>query len=592
MIEQYHNKASGENLVLNHTYDDTGHSFWYEVTPQVLFTALTDRYPNEANMSAIMRQGADRWYEAGVALGGSDTGYPDFNHTAFDFDTMTGVDNRSWKEPDGAAGVAFVEYMAYRGFGSPEYLQAADWGMQFLTSRTVNPSYESLLPYGAYIAARLNAEEDRSYDVTKLLDWCFESSPTRGDWGVLSGTSWGGYDVSGLSAGMVPDHGYAFAMETFSQVGILTPLVRYDNRYARAIGKYVLNAANALRLFYGNGLPAANQSSADWLTAYDPPSTITYEGLRQRREKRDHAAADYQTGPGSIVSGTYRSTFGQNGDDEVLQESATADGDALMHIWRMDTVTPASDHYLVFVGRAEGGGDADDGFAFAYATDPAGPWTTAFTVPPTPGVTWNSTPITVHSGTLYIKVEDTDRTAGNRALDTLDVDLLHIQSFPATTPYAMGDAINHGWAATDLGLYGSAYVGLLGGIVRETNVPHVLQLNLLATDYFRSAAYPTFLYFNPHAVAESVRIDVGQAPVDLYDAVSERLLVRRSAGATSFRVPADGVVVLTLVPAGADWRLTGKTLTADGLIVDYDAVATPELPQGRDNGVWLPVAWR
>jgi hypothetical protein len=590
--QQYHNRASGENLVLNHSFDDTGHTFWYEITPQVLFTSLAHFYPRVENMDAIMAQGADRWHDASVALGGSGTTIPDFDHTAFDFDTMAAADNGAWKEPDAAAGVAFVEYMAYRKFGGAKYLEASDWAVQFLENRAVNPAYESLLPFGAYVAARLNAEEGRTYDVGRLLDWCFEPSPTRGDWGVLAGATWGGYDVSGLSAGLTPDHGYAFAMETFSQVGALTPLVRYDNRFARAIGRYVLNAANAARLFYANALPTENQTAADWSLRYDPSSSIAYEGLRQWREKRDHAAADVATAPGLIRSGTFASTFGQNGEYEVLEESGAAGHDELVHIWQMGPVTPAPDHYLDFAGRAEDAGDGDTAFTFAYGPRQDGPWTTAFTVLPTAGDTWASAPIGVHAGDLYVKVTGADTTPGNAAPDRLYVDLLHVQSFPQTTPFAMGDAVNHGWAATDLGVYGSSFVGLLGGIVRTTDVTHVLQLDLLATDYFHPAAYPTYLYYNPHLAAETVTIDVGPAPVDLYDAVSETFLVRTATGATPFTVPADAAIVVTLVPSGAVWQLEGRRLSAGGTIVDFDAESNPGAETRPPGKAWMPVAWR
>ena len=54
------------------------------------------------------------------------------------------------------------------------------------------------------------------------------------------------------------------------------------------------------------------------------------------------------------------------------------------------------------------------------------------------------------------------------------------------------------------GLYGSSHVGILGGIVRPTNVDGILQLDLLKTDYFHADAYPTYLYYNPHAAEKSV----------------------------------------------------------------------------------------
>ena len=42
-----------------------------------------------------------------------------------------------------------------------------------------------LLPFGAYTAARLNAQQGRRYDVAKLVNWCFAGQTSaRGDWGA------------------------------------------------------------------------------------------------------------------------------------------------------------------------------------------------------------------------------------------------------------------------------------------------------------------------------------------------------------------------------------------------------------------------
>ena len=57
------------------------------------------------------------------------------------------------------------------------------------------------------------------------------------------------------------------------------------------------------------------------------------------------------------------------------------------------------------------------------------------------------------------------------------------------SPFATGDAINGGWGFTNLALYGASHVGILGGIIDTTNVPMVLRLDLLKTDYFGGAAY-------------------------------------------------------------------------------------------------------
>ena len=94
-------------------------------------------------------------------------------------------------------------------------------------------------------------------------------------------------------------------------------------------------------------------------------------------------------------------------------------------------------------------------------------------------------------------------------------------------------------AATDLGLYGSSHVGILGGIIKPTNVEGILQLDLLKTDYFHAKAYPTYLYYNPHASAKTVEIEVGPEATDIYDAVSDQFLQQNVRGRAQFAIPAD-----------------------------------------------------
>ena len=62
-----------------------------------------------------------------------------------------------------AAGIAWLEYMAWLRFKDPRFLTAADWAIRSLEERPVDqsPLYEVLLPYGALAAARMNAELGR-----------------------------------------------------------------------------------------------------------------------------------------------------------------------------------------------------------------------------------------------------------------------------------------------------------------------------------------------------------------------------------------------------------------------------------------------
>ena len=55
-------------------------------------------------------------------------------------------------------------------------------------------------------------------------------------------------------------------------------------------------------------------------------------------------------------------------------------------------------------------------------------------------------------------------------------------------------------------VYGSGHVGIFGSIIRTTNVAGILQLNLLATDFFHDKAYPSFLYYNPYATAKTITV--------------------------------------------------------------------------------------
>jgi hypothetical protein len=93
--------------------------------------------------------------------------------------------------------------------------------------------------------------------------------------------TWGGFDAHGLCGSVTDGGGYAFTMNTFSQAAPLVPLVRYDDRYARAIGKWMLNASNAARLFYPTSVPATNQSSPGWNG--DPAGCVAYEGLHKSK---------------------------------------------------------------------------------------------------------------------------------------------------------------------------------------------------------------------------------------------------------------------------------------------------------------------
>ncbi len=421
MCEEFFNRRPEENVYLNHPVTQSGDDWWYATMPNVFFYQLYDIYPNTGDFAFQFTSVANQWLKAVEKMGGSATPWnvPNMNYRGWYLSNMTPYAS-GVPEPEAAGAIAWLLYNAYVETKNPQYRIGAEWAMEFLSNWNSNPSYELQLPYGVYTAARMNAEIGTTYEVAKLVNWCFNVGPLR-QWGAIVG-NWGGYDCSGL-IGEVSGNDYAFAMNTFEQIGALVPLVRYDDRFARAIGKWVLNAANAARLFYPKYLPDQNQDSEEWARQYDPNSYIAHEAMRR----------------------------------------------------------------LVF----------------------------------------------------------------------------------GASPYATGDAISGGWGKTNLALYGSSHVGILGGIIDTSNVEKILQLNVLKTDYFHDAAYPTFLYFNPYDTEKTVEIEVGSDQHDLYDAVSNNFLRTNVSGKINLTIPVDAAVLVVITPAGGAITYDLDKMLIDGVVVDY-----------------------
>jgi hypothetical protein len=434
MCREWFNKANGQNVYLNSPGSVTGNDWWYETMPNVFFYQLYSMYPTTEDFAFQCTAVADRWLAAIHGMGGSTTPWSLANvqHRAFDLIGML-PNNNGVVEPEAAGAIAWILYQAYVKTGDQRYRIGAELALESLIVYTSNPSYELQLPYGTYIAARMNAELGTTYDVAKMLQWCFSNgNGTLRQWGVTVG-NWGGYDCSGLIGEINYSNDYPFFMNTVEQAGALVPLVRYDDRYARAIGKWVLNAANASRLFYTDALPADNQDGFTWSQLHDPSSTIAHEAMRQF-----HPA---------------------NG---------------------------------------------------------------------------------------------------------------------AISPYATGDAVKNGWAPTNYALYGASHAGIFAGIIDTTNVPMILRLDLVATDYFHRAAYPTYLYFNPYSSDTSVVLNVGGGSHDLYNTVSKTFLRMGVSGSTAVTIPANSAVVVVVAPSGGTVTYDIDRTLINGVVVDFRS-ARPEV---------------
>lgn len=467
MSREYYVDRNSQFVVLNTPFSVSGQSAWYETYPSILFYSIADRYPGEGSLQTALNTIDVRFYSAVNKLTAGGTA-PNFNHTAFNFSTQTPVDNGVWREPDMGLGMAWLQHAAYwrNRVSNPTqaaaHLNAVDWSLKYYEQTSSNPDYEILMPFGAYTAARMNAEHGGNYDIQKLVKWVFARSNARPDKIMISGAQWGNQDVGGLMGFTRPNTGadvqsYAFSMNTFATAMPMVPLARYEDRYSRAIGKWMLNAANAARLFYADAHSPQTQSSEFWTG--DPQSSVAYEGLRH--------------------------------------------------------------HWL--------GGE-----------------------------------------------------------------------FDGEELYAGGDPLTYGWGPkTDFAIYGSAVSGVFGSIIKTTNVEKILQLDLLATDFYRDAAHSTYLYYNPYGTTKSVAIDLGGgSPIDLYDAVSNRYVARGAMGQTFFNVPSDEAMMLVLVPSGGTETRQGRRLLVDDVVIDYNAsllpdnlVRNPDVDSAISNNPNRPSFW-
>lgn len=422
--KDFFNKTNKQNVYLNGSNASSGGDWWYDVMPNIFFYQLYSRYPSIPDYDQQFTSVADRWLTAVQAMGGKATPWTaaNMNYRAWNLMTMTGNTN-SVVEPEAAGGIGWLLYHAYLETGEKKYLDGAQQSLEFLSGLTVNPSYELQLPYGAFIAAKMNAEQGTSYNVQKILNWCFDRGSLRG-WGSIVG-SWDGKDVDGL-IGEANDMGndYAFALNGFQQAAALVPLIKYDKRFARDIAKWTLNVANASRFFY-RPFPTS-QDDFDWSLANDPDAVIAYEALK---EKDSH-----------------------NGDKRLN---------------------------------------------------------------------------------------------------------------------ATGDAKRNGWAATNLGLYGSSSVGYLAAVVDVTDVPGILLLDVNKTDFFLENAYPTYALYNPYTEDKLVTLTLPAGLHDIYDALSEITLKTNVSGTTTITIKTDEAVLLTYVPAGTSLIPVDGELYANDTVIDY-----------------------
>tara|TARA_R110000868_G_scaffold121097_2_gene321336 strand:- start:1945 stop:3675 length:1731 start_codon:yes stop_codon:yes gene_type:complete len=432
MLKNYFNSDTKWNIIMNNTSPEVAllgggyaRDWWYDVYPNLIFYAVADFYPNEKDYTTIQRSIADKFYQADSTMAGN------YHHSFFDYSTLEPKDSWICKQEDVAAGHAYVLYAAYQKFKDPKYLKGTESALQALLDQKDNRYYEILMPFGAYVAARLNAEEGKSYDYSKIMDWTFNGTPEcREGWGMLL-DNWNGYDVSGLMGSTVDHGGFAFLMNTYDSMWPLVPMVRYDPRYANVVGKWMLNASNAIKFFYPYEIADDHQTIPEQKEY--TKGVIAYEGLIKKS-----------------------------------------------HLKKYENI---------------------------------------------------QAPVAIGDGPNWIE--------GNPDVSQFSV-------------------------------YGSGHVGIAGAIIEKTDVPEILKLNCLATDFYRGAAYPTFLLYNPFEKEKTVTYQTKNTEkVDLYDAITHQIILKNVTQSGKIIIPVEGSRLIVELPAGSRINLKDGKYYVNNTVISY-----------------------
>jgi hypothetical protein len=112
------------------------------------------------------------------------------------------------------------------------------------------------------------------------------------------------------------------------------------------------------------------------------------------------------------------------------------------------------------------------------------------------------------------------------------------------------------------------YVGMLGTIVRPTSDPRILQLDCLATDFFRGKAWPTFLCYNPYSEARSFNFASGPTAADIYDVVTGEFVAHNIRDKSRLALPPDSAALYVVAPAGSALTRAARQILIGDVVVD------------------------
>jgi hypothetical protein len=400
----YFNDEAG--MFLDGTHADLC-EYWYLMNVNALADGIVRTYlAHNAVWTGRVRKSADRLIDLAHQINYK------FNDQGYRFNTRVPFTNQDiYRQPDTIGGYAYLMLFAYEMFDDAKYLAEAKKGLNLYQSFSKNPWYEITSGAMACLAAARLSVRDPQIDVHKIVSFALEA-----DGHPMQTGDWGGKEVNGLMAGFSTEPaGEAYSMESLVTLPYLLPMLRYRPEFATDIGRYLLNTAANMRLFYSDCIPRESQSRPDLTSA------IPYERLTKELNGK--------------------------------------------------------------------------------------------------------------------------------------------------SPYASGDYGSH------RSIYGGAYALWWGELVKPTEDPYILQMNLSRSDFLCAKAFSSYLYYNPWGESKQVTLALESGSFDLYDLSEHAFIAERKSGRVPVKIPANSSRVIVIVPASARRRVENGSLLCDGVPVDYQAQA-------------------
>jgi len=173
---------------------------------------------------------------------------------------------------------------------------------------------------------------------------------------------------------------------------------------------------------------------------------------------------------------------------------------------------------------------------------------------------WNAIPQANQDSYAWASANDPDACIPHESMK---------QVLQGKSPFVTGDAMGGGWAATNLSLYSGSSVGYLAAVVKTTNIPEILQIDLNKTDFYGENALPSYLYYNPTSTAKQVNVTLPTGTFGVYEAITETILNSSAIGAIQVSVPAGEVRMIRLFAVGITPENKSGILYAGADILDY-----------------------